>query len=250
MKTINTVLAVAVTALVSQGLYAQTTIVQNGKVIEPIVGNGEVVKQERVIGAFDKLNVQVGMRVRIEEGKAETATLEGESNLLGHVITDVKDGELTVKLAQNQGYNHSKPITVTIHTGKLQQILVSTGCSVESDLPIKSNNFTATVETGSRLTASVTTKNLKLIVAQGSQASLEGKATEADIRLSSAGKLQADKLTIARANVRLDGASQADIHVTESLSAAADGISTVNYTGNPTVKSMEATGLSKIRKQG
>jgi len=250
MKTIKTVLAVAVTTLIAQGLYAQTTIIQNGKVINPIVGNGEVVKQERVIGSFDKLNVQVGMHVRIAAGNAESATLEGESNILGHVITDIKDGELTIKLAQNQGYSQTKAVTVTIHTAKLDQILVSTGCSVESELPIKSSNFTAAVETGSRLSASISAKTLKLTIAQGSQASLEGKATEADIRLSGAGKLMADKLTISRATIRLDGASHANIHVTDALSASADGISTVNYTGNPTVKTMEATGLSKISKQG
>ena len=252
MKNINTALLIALVTSLGQGVYAQnnSTMIINGKVIEPITGNGEVVRQQRTVGNFDKLNVRVGMHVRIVAGEAGTADLEGESNILEHVITEVKDGELTIMLAQNQGYSQTKGVTVTIHVPKLEQIMVSTGCSVESDIPIKSDKLTATVETGSRLTAPLTTKNLKLTVAQGSQASLTGTATEADIWLSGAGKLDADKLAIAHANVRLDGASNANIHVTKTLSATADGISTVNYSGNPTVKSMEATGLSTIRKQG
>ena len=240
MKILKTAFFFALTVILSQGVYAQNSI----------TGNGQIVKQQRTIGNFNKLTVRVGMRVRIETGNAGTADLEGESNILEHVVTEVKNGELTVMLAQNKSYNQTKGVTVTIHVAALENILVSTGCSVESDLPIQATNLTASIETGSRLTAPVSVKNLKLTVKDGSQANIQGTATEATIRLTGAGKLTADKLTIARADVQLDGASRADIHVTETLSASADGVSTVNYTGNPTVKSMETNGLSKIRKQG
>lgn len=240
MKVLKTALFLALTTVLSQAVYAQNSI----------VGNGEIVKQQRTIGNFNKLTVRVGMRVRIETGNAGTADLEGESNILEHVVTEVKNGELTVMLAQNKSYNNTKGVTVTIHVAALENILVSTGCSVESNLPIQAENLTVSVETGSRLTAPVSVKKLKLTVRDGSQANLQGTVIEADIRLSGAGRLTADKLTIARADVELNGASRADIHVTETLSASAEGVSTVNYTGNPTVKSMETNGLSKIRKQG
>ena len=152
-------------------------------------------------------------------------------------------------LEQNKSYKQTKGVTVTIHVAKLQQVQVSTGCSVESELPVQADNLIATVETGSRLTAPVSAKTLKLRVRDGSRANLQGTVSEADIQLSGAGNLDANKLTVARATVRLDGASRADIHVTETLSASADGVSTLNYAGNPTVTSQEATGLSKIRKQ-
>ncbi|AKD56878.1 head GIN domain-containing protein [Spirosoma radiotolerans] len=239
MKTLTTTFFIALTTFLTQIVYAQNTI----------TGNGQIVKQQRTIGSFNKLTVRVGMRVHIAAGNASMAELEGESNILEHVVTEVKNGELTVMLDKNKSFNQTKGVTVTIHVAKLNELLVSTGCSVESDLPIESSKLTTTVETGSRLTAPVSTKSLKLTVKEGSQANLQGTATEADIRLSGAGKLNADKLTIARASVRADGASRADIHVTETLSASADGVSTVNYTGNPSVTSQEATGLSKIRKQ-
>lgn len=239
MKTQTVTFFIALFALLVQNGYAQNTI----------TGNGDIVKQQRTIGSFDKITVRVGMRVHIAAGNANMAELEGESNILEHVVTEVKNGELTVTMAKNKSFNQTKGVTVTIHVAKLSEILVSTGCAVESDLPIEGSTLTATVETGSRLTAPISTKDLKLTVKEGSQAILQGTATEASIRLSGAGKLTADKLTIARANVRANGASRADIHVTETLSASADGVSTVNYTGNPSVTSQEATGLSKIRKQ-
>ncbi|GAB2555374.1 head GIN domain-containing protein [Spirosoma aerophilum] len=240
MKRISITLLISLILAVYQVGYSQTTI----------VGNGQIIKTQRTISSFSKLSVRVGMRVRIVPGDAGILDLEGESNILEHVVTDVKNGELTVMLTQNKSYNQTKGVTVTLHVAKLDQVMVSTGSSVESDRPIQANKLVATVETGSRITAPISTKMLKLTVREGSQANLEGTATDADISLSGAGKLNADKLTIAHANLRVDGASRADIHVTESLSASADGVSTVNYTGNPTVKSTEATGLSKIRKQG
>lgn len=239
MKILRLTLIIALITLLTQGVYAQNSI----------TGNGQIVKQQRTIGSFNKLTVRVGMRVHIAAGNASVAELEGESNILEHVVTEVRNGELTVMLAKNKNFNQTKGVTVTIHVAKLNELLVSTGCSVESTLPIEGNKLAVTVETGSRLTAPISTKSLTLTVKDGSQATLQGTATEADIHMSGAGKLSADKLTIARANVRVDGASRADIHVTETLSASADGVSIVNYTGNPSVTSQEATGLSKIRKQ-
>ncbi len=190
------------------------------------------------------------MRVHITTGDVGIAELEGESNILQHVVTDVKNGELTVMLEPNRSYNQTKGVTVTIHVSKLDRVTVSTGCSVTSDVPLQANNLTATVETGSSLTAPLSTKTLNLTVKDGSRATVEGTAAEATIRLSGAGKLSAKRLTIAKATIKLDGASSADITVTGTLSASADGVSTITYGGNPTVTAQEATGLSKIRKEG
>lgn len=214
-----------------------------------IVGNGNVVTQQRPLGAFSKLNVRVGMHVVIAKGNEAIATLEGDSNILEFIQTDISNDELTIMLKPNQSYNQKKGTTVTIHVRDLDQITVSTGCVVESSLPIRSKNLTATVETGSKLITAIDAKSLTLTVRQGSQATLEGSASDADIRLSGAGKLDADQLTISRATVQLNGASSASLHVTKTLSATADGISTVSYRGNPTVTEQRMTGLSKIQKQ-
>lgn len=214
-----------------------------------IVGNGQIVKQQRTIDTFHKLTVRVGMRVRIAAGNAGQAELEGESNVLPHVITQVKNGELTVMLNEHTHFKNTKGVTVTIHVPQLDQVMVSTGCSVTSDLPIQASTLTTTVETGSNMTAPISAKSLKLTVQEGSRASLQGTATDATIRMSGAGKLDADKLTVERADIRIDGASKATIHVTKTLAATADGVSSITYSGNPTVTTREATGLSKIRQQ-
>lgn len=217
---------------------------------QSLTGNGQIVKQQRTIGTFDKINVRVGMRVQITTGNAGSAELEGESNILEHVITTVKNGELTVMLDQSKRYNQTKAVTVTIHVAKLNRVEVSTGCSVTSDVPIQAEKLTMTIETGSNLTAPVSAKTLNLMVRDGSSATLEGKTTEATIRLIGAGKLEAKRLTIEKANVNVEGASNASIVVTGTLAATAGGVSTITYGGNPTVTASEATGLSRIRKQG
>lgn len=215
-----------------------------------IVGNGDFVTKQRPLESFHKLTVRVGMHVIITKGNEAIALLEGDSNILDYVLTDIKDGELIVMLKPNQSYNQKKGVTVTLHVRDLDQLTVSTGCMVESDLAIRAKNLTAVVETGSKLTAPIDAKTLNLTVRQGSQATLDGSVTEADIRLSGAGKLDADKLTINRATVNLDGASTASLHVTKTLSANASGISTLSYRGNPLVTEQQTTGLSKIQKQG
>lgn len=239
MKTLLICFALTVTTFLSRAAHAQ----------DGVVGNGTIVKQQRRISSFHKLAVRIGMRVRITPGNVAEAELEGESNVLEYVITQVKNGELTVMLNDNVRFKNTKGVTVTIHVPNLDQIMVSTGCSVQSDVSIKATNLVASVETGSTLTAPISAKTLKLTVKEGSKASLQGTATDATIRLSGAGKLDANKLTLDVADIKLDGASQATIHVTKTLAASADGVSSLTYSGNPTVTQQETSGMSKIRKQ-
>lgn len=239
MKTVLVCLALGFLTLINRPVNAQ----------DGLVGNGTIIKQQRRIANFHKLSVRIGMRVRITPGNVAEAELEGESNVLEHVITQVKNGELTVMLNDNVRFKNTKGVTVTIHVPNLDQVMVSTGCSVQSDVSIKGTNLVATVETGSTLTSPIAVKTLKLTVKDGSKASLQGTATDATIRLSGAGKLDAPKLTLDVADIKLDGASQATIHVTKTLAASADGVSALTYSGNPTVTQQETSGMSKIRKQ-
>ena len=83
-----------------------------------------------------------------------------------------------------------------------------------------------------------------------SRANLSGTATTSDATLSGASRLTANELSIGDLTIDLSGASNAEVTVMGSLSAAASGASTIRYAGSPTVARSEGSDASTIEPIG
>lgn len=213
-----------------------------------IVGNGQISKETRDIGMYDRLLVDFAVKVRITEGDPARAELEGEQNVLPYITVAVNKGELTIGLSRKAKFKETKPITVTIHWANLQTITANTACSLTSDLPIEVAQLTIALHEACKLTAPLQVRQLDVNLTAASSVTIRGKADKALFRVEAASQVAARELTVAKADVNLSGASRAVVHVTETLSASADGVSSIRYSGNPTVTLQQATGLSTIRR--
>jgi hypothetical protein len=243
-RIMNTVRTLIISALVAcyQPLSAQIKNSGDG-----LVGNGKIVSEERTLEPYDRLLVDFAVKVRITRGDPTKAELEGEQNVLPYVTVSVNKGELTIGLSRTTKFKETKSVTVTIHQATLQAIKAKTACAITSDLPINSEQLTVTLDEACTLTTPLAVQQLTVDLAAASSVAFQGKTQTAVLRLDAASRVAAADLTIAKAELSLYGASHAFIHVTETLSASADGVSTIKYSGNPTVTSQRATGLSKIK---
>ncbi|MFD2573145.1 head GIN domain-containing protein [Spirosoma soli] len=247
MKTFKSLIVAFCITLLSQLTMAQS-------------GTAQLVKRPHQVGTYDKLNVRFALQIRITEGDADAVEVEAEPEMQDRVQVGVKNGELTVEIPEDRmlynetksrkgGTNrNSKPVMVTIHVARLSQIKAAVACTIESSLPIKSDQLAITLKRASSLTAPIAVQTLTINADEASKLNLEGTAQKATIVCQQASRLNADKLTIGSANIKLQGSSNATVHVTETLSASADGVSTLTYSGNPKVESEVTTGLSKIRR--
>jgi hypothetical protein len=213
-----------------------------------IVGNNQIVQQERTVGSFDRLTVDFAMKVRITEGDPAKAQVEGESNVLPYVTVAVKNGELTIGLSRSAKFKEVEHVTVTIHRAALTEIRAKTACGIESDLPIKAEKLTVVLDEACTLTTPLAVGRLDARLEAACVLTANGTVNEVRFDLNGASKIYAEKLIIRKADVDLEGASQATLHVTDELSASAEGVSTLRYSGNPTVRSQRTGGLSKIRR--
>ncbi len=235
--------------LLSLFLFAGHSVAQAQS--DGLVGNKQIITQKRSVGQFDRLTVDLAMKVRITTGDATQADVQGESNVLPYVTVEAKNGELTVALSRQVRIRNTGPVTVTIHVSKLSSIRANTASSISSDLPIQAGQLTVALKEASSLTAPLTVQTLKLNLSDASKANLTGTvANDANVALDGASRLSAGKLSIVRATIDLNGASNADVHVTGTLAATADGVSTLSYSGNPTVQTQKTSGMSKIRQTG
>ena len=85
-------------------------------------------------------------------------------------------------------------------------------------------------------------------VSGASGISLSGKADRALFDASGASKINAFDFEIKKATTNLSGSSRLQVNAADELSIDVSGMSIVYYKGNPTFKSIETSGMSKIKK--
>ena len=242
----NTLRILIITALVA---YCHPLLAQMKNGGDGLVGNGQIVTETRTLETFDRLRVDLAMKVRITEGDPTKAEVEGEQNVLPYVTVAVNKGELTVGLSRDTKFKETKPVTVTIHRASLQSITAKTACLITSDLPIRTEKFSVTLDEACKLKTALAVQQLTVDLEAASSVEFTGKAQGAVFQLDGASHVAATDLTVAKAELTLNGASRAVVHVTDTLSASADGVSSIRYSGNPTVISQRATGLSSIKRR-
>ena len=63
-----------------------------------VKGNGNTVTIDRSTGDYDAIAVSGWFDVDLVDGKEGKLTIEGESNLLEYIVTEVKNGKLVLKI--------------------------------------------------------------------------------------------------------------------------------------------------------
>ena len=217
--------------------------------------------EQRTISSFDRLTVRNAIGVLIIPGNATQIELESEADQLQRVVTRMNGTELIVEVPEGQllyttrtkangkTSSNSKPISVTLHSSALKAIHLETACSLTIDTPITTDELTVVLNSACQLTTALSVRSLKLTLDAASGARLTGSvAGQADVLISGASQFMGSGLTIKQATINLNGSSEATISVSGSLTATAEGVSQLRYSGNPTVKSAKATGQSSIER--
>jgi Cyanate permease len=82
-----------------------------------------------------------------------------------------------------------------------------------------------------------------------SRADVHGLTDELRAEINGASKLDADDLWVKNMRINVSGASKAEVNVTDSLWAQANGASKIEYKGNPAVQQSISLGASKIKRE-
>lgn len=82
-----------------------------------------------------------------------------------------------------------------------------------------------------------------------SHAEVHGLTDELRAEITGASKLDADDLWVKNMRINVSGASKAEVNVTDSLWAQANGASKIEYKGNPAVQQSISLGASKIKRE-
>jgi hypothetical protein len=114
---------------------------------------------------------------------------------------------------------------------------------------MEAGKTTAEISGASRVTGQIVAENTDIIVSGASRCELSGSAADVTYDVSGASQVINRDFQIKNADATVSGASKAAINPSGTLSVDMTGASTLEYYGNPTLKTVNVTGSSKLIHQ-
>ncbi len=229
-------------------LFTASCTAQWGKKVK---GNGNMTTVERNVGEYDAVGVSGWFDVDLVAGKEGEIILEGESNLLEHIKTEVKNGKLSIKV--EKGYN-LKPsswddgIRITVPVESINSIALSGSGDIVSKTMIKSNNFKTAMSGSGDITLDIEATTIDASMSGSGDITLNGSTTDFDATISGSGDIKAYGLEADNVNATVSGSADIKVTANKMLRARVSGSGDISYRGNPEKLDTKASGSGDISK--
>ena len=172
-------------------------------------GAGPATEEPRSVGAFDRIEAQDGVDVRLHLGQDRAVSVRAGENVIDDVHVKVADGTLRV-WHDDVGWL-SGDITVDVRVPAIDSIDVSDGSDADV-YDVAGDDLSISASSGSDVTASGRIGTLALDASGGSDADLSD-------------------LEARDASVEVSGGSDAEVRASATLDVKASGGSDVSYSG-------------------
>jgi hypothetical protein len=210
-------------------------------------GNGNVVTHERKLADFTGIRVSAGIDVYLKQGNSETISVEADDNIQEYILTEVRDGILSVFTEVSIRDAERKRVYVTMK--EVTSIKTSSAGDVFGESPIKCDRLELSASSAGNIKLDVSANDIKVNISSSGDITLNGEARMLEADLSSAGSLKASDLNVKEADVSVSSAGDADINVSERLTARASSAGDINYRGNPKYIDAHSSSAGGVHKR-
>ncbi len=213
-------------------LFLSLASASNAQFWESVRGNHNVVTKERNTDSFTGIRVSSGVDVFLKQGNNISVSVEADENLHEYIITEVKSGVLHVYV-DDVSIRDAERKRVHVTMKEINSIRTTSAGDVVGETPIKAGNLELGASSAGNISLEVTADEIEVNISSSGDITLSGEAATLDANLSSAGDLNAYDLKVKNADVSVSSAGDADINVSEKLTARASSAGDINYSGNP-----------------
>jgi len=203
-------------------------------------------KDERDVGAFDRIKVSQGIVVELRKGNDEKVSITARGIDIDRVVTEVRGGILRIYLDGNRFRNVDVKVSVTFT--EIIGVSVNSAAEVYSQSVIKADNFNIDVSSAGSTELELEANSVEIEVSSAGSVDLAGKVIELDVRVSSAGSIRAYDLEAEEVYIRASSAGSVRITVTRKIDARASSGGSVRYRGNPDKEYTSSSSGGSVRR--
>jgi hypothetical protein len=253
---------------------------------DKIKGSKTITTAQIRISDFEYLTVEDNLEVYLERGERAELKIEADENL--HDIIELDESDNTLRIYTSKQATNFKKLTIRItYTNDLKSIVAKNEATVTAiqeillddlilkandastlflnvntssfvlqandkskmELNLKSENTTIELSKNASLKGLLTTTNLKVDMYQKSEATIEGDATNASIRLDNNASLAANKLTVKNADVTTESYSNCSINGVTTVIIDAANKSEIHLVGAAKIEIRKFADEAKLIKK-
>ena len=219
----------------------------NGQFWKSVQGHGHVVSKERKTDSFTGIKVSSGVDVYLKQGDNVSVTVEADENLHEYILTEVKGGILNVYTEYNIRDAEKKRVYVTMK--EVNSVKTTSAGDVIGETPINSDRLELSASSAGDIKLETHTKNISADISSSGDISHSGETDMLRADLSSAGDLKAYDLKAREADVSVSSAGDADVNVSERITARASSAGDINYKGDPKYVDAHSSSAGGIHKR-
>ena len=219
----------------------------NAQFRKTVRGNGKVVTKERQINNFTAIRVSTGIDVYLKQGNTESVSVETDENIQEYILTEVRGGVLNVFTEVSIREAERKRVYVTMK--EVTSIKTSSAGDVYGENPIKSDRLELSASSAGNIKLEVSANEIKVNISSSGDITLNGDTRVLEADLSSAGDLNAYDLNVKEADVSVSSAGDAEINVSEKLTARSSSAGDINYRGNPKFIDAHSSSAGGVHKR-
>lgn len=213
---------------------------------ERIVGNGNVIIENRTAPDFSRIISRGDFLVTVVPDSVTSIKVEAESNIIPYINTIVSGNTIIVDFDNDATIHEHSPIRITLHTLHCEYL------ELQGSGAINSGNFNEEAAelflSGSgNIESSFNADKLTVSISCSGSVAINGSANETTMRVSGSGNIRALNFRQDICNASISGSGDIYVNVTQKLIATISGSGSVYYTGNPLVET-HISGSGKAEK--
>ena len=213
-----------------------------------VKGNGNMTTETRTTGDYDGIKCAGSFDYILVAGEEGKITIEGESNLLEHVVTEIKGNNLVIKT--EKGYNlktsFNKTIKVTIPFKDISSVSLAGSGDLWTEDTIKASSFDTSLAGSGDIIIDVEANSVECSVAGSGDLTLKGNTNNLEAKVAGSGDIHAFGLQANHTVVSIAGSGDAEVVSNSSLKARVSGSGDIEYKGNPSKEDTKVSGSGSI----
>ena len=210
-----------------------------------VFGSGNVVSEERILGAFDHIEVEGSINIILRQEATQAVSVEADDNIVPIITTQVRNGELVISSSQN--YHSRNPITVYIAIPAVRALRVKGSADLVGDTALEGEVLDIEVAGSGTMELEVYYDQLTASITGSSDMTLSGEVIRQDVSVTGSGNYQAHGLPSEECKISITGSGNGVVRASKLLDATVSGSGDVVYYGEPEVR-ISVTGSGDVEQ--
>ncbi len=216
-----------------------------------VQGDGNVVTKNRNISDYDAIKLKGSLDVSLVSGTEGNISIQGESNLIPYIITEVEGNSL--KIYVKKGYwlkpSRGTKLEITVPFKDLSNVTLSGSGDIYSKDVIKATDFKTGISGSGDVNLVIDAENTEGFVTGSGDLVLSGSSTSFDCKVTGSGDLEAYNLKSKEVVASVTGSGDVQVTATASIRARITGSGDIMYKGNPEIEDKKVSGSGDITRQ-